>query len=753
MISKNKLSTSLIALLLVLVFLFSSCSGAISELPSDENKNENENENEKNPEGNNSPIDDIFSGVYVEEAIPTIHITTPKGKEVTTKTYSSASMRLELNERYANYTSTYTDEDGGDIEIRCRGNSTFGNGDMRKMNKWAYKVKLDSKENMLGMGESRHWYLLANWFDVTAMRNKLAYDLSGSLGMTYTESTWVIVYFNGEYRGLYSLVESVTVGEGRIETFDWEDFAEDIADMYALKNDLQTRGRKALREAMTTDLSWITTQKTKITYTISTKDEFGTKIYKQITEEIDLTGYFDPESLDLTSGYLIEYDNRLDTTGAAWKTDNGIPVMLVNPENLHTNPEMYDYVRTLIQDFEDAISSPTFYNEKGKHYSEYVDMDAFVDFWMIWTVFNNIEFGVLSLFYYIDDGKIVFGPCWDFDNASGNIVTLNETWERWDRWNEDRKGSKGWFKNACRDPYFTALCQEKWYSMREAIDDMMQSLDIYHYYIGEEAVKCYERNGPRTNWYLKTKNGGKSYDFQTDFELLKDWLTLHIKWLDENLAVQDANIDKAGYTRSTKIHASATLNGSALSKDRITSYGVPGDYIISPDAKGNLQIKITTGHTTAATCDVYINGTKYLGNKKLTTSTTAVYDIDISDLNMEPGSLNVLYIPAVRTDGSVRSMTSLLIRVYDVGNPSVTQAAVAFGGYDNVIVNTQGTVIKAPEITVTRPGFKALGWTNGDDKVYAPGEDYKISKSEFLYIRWERTDMNAFMVLEEENHK
>ena len=120
---------------------------------------------------------------------------------------------------------------------------------------------------------------------------------------------------------------------------------------------------------------------------------------------------------------------------------------------------------------------------------------------------------------------------------------------------------------------------------------------------------------------------------------------------------------------------------------------------------------------------------------------------------MEPGSLNVLYIPAFRTDGSVRSMTSLLIRVYDVGNPSVTQAAVTFGGYDNVIVKTQGTVIKAPEITVTRPGFKALGWTNGDDKVYAPGEDYKISNSEFLYIRWERTDMNAFMVLEEENHK
>ncbi len=739
--SRNKLTTSLTALLLVLVFLFSSCSGAAVDTPKDD------------PKDDNPPIENLFSGVYVEEEIPTIHITTPKNKEVTTKTYSSATMRLELNERYAQYTSTYTDEDGGDIEIRCRGNSTYSNGDMRAKNKWAYKVKLDSKTDMLGMGESRHWYLLANWFDVTAMRNKLAYDLSGSLGMTYTESTWVIVYFNGEYRGLYSLVESVTVGEGRVETFDWEDYAEDIADMYSLKNNLQPRGRRALQKVMKEDLSWLTTQKTKIKYSRESVDKHGTKIYTIVTEDIDLTGYFDPDNLDFTSGYLIEYDNRLDTTGTSWKTNNGIPVMLVNPENLNTNTEMYSYVQTLIQDFEDAISSPTFYNAKGKHYSEYVDVDSLVDFWMIWTVFNNIEFGVLSLFYYIDDGKIIFGPCWDFDNATGNIVTLNETWERWDRWNEDRRGSKGWFKNVCSDPYFTALCQEKWFSMREAIDDMMQSLDIYHYYISEEAVKCYERNGPRTNWYLKTRNGGKSYDFQTDFELLKDWLINHINWLDENLAVQDANIDNSGYTRSDKIYVRLSLNGNTLSKDNITSYGVPGDYIISPDATGTLNITITTTHTTAASTDLYLNGTSYFGNKPISTSTSAVYDISISDLNMEKGALNVLYIPAYRTDGSVRSLTSVLIRVYDAKNPGVTEAAVTFGSAENVIVATQGTIIKAPQITTVRPGFKALGWTTGDDKVYAPGEDYKISKSEFLYIRWERTDMNAFMVLEKENHK
>ena len=734
MISIKRLPISIIALMLALVFVMSSCSRV------------KEPEKEQT---NNDITKDPFTGIFVEEAIPTIHITTPDSKEVTVKTYKDATMRLELNERYADYTSTYTDEDGGDIEIRCRGNSTYNNKDMRKMNKWAYKVKLGTKTDMLGMGESRHWYLLANWFDVTAMRNKLAYDLSGSLGMTYTQSTWVIVYFNGEYRGLYSLVESVTVGEGRIETFDWEDFAEDIADMYALKNGLDESKRQILRDAMKKNLGWITTQKAERKYTVKTTDEHGTVIYKQITETYDLTGYFDPDSLDYTSGYLIEYDGRLDTTGTSWRTNRGIPVMLVNPENLKTNTKMYKYVTSLIQDFEDAIMSPTFHNGKGKHYSEYVDVDSLVDFWMIWTVFNNIEFGYLSLFYYIDDGKIVFGPCWDFDNASGNIVTLNETWERWDRWNGDRAGNNGWFKNLCKDPYFTSLCQEQWFSMREVIDDMMQSLDVYHYYIGEEAVKCYERNGPRTNWYLKSRNGGKSYDFQTDFEFLKNWLTKHITWLDKNLSVKDANIDDAGYDISSKIYTNISLNGVALNKDKITSYGVVADYIIPSDASGSIKIKVTTDHTTAKNASVYLNGKTHLGRKAIGSSAAGVYEIKASDLNLNVGDVNVLYIIAYKNDGSVRAISAVLIRVCDSENPGNTQAAITFGDVGNVIIAEKGETIKAPEITVTRPGFKALGWTNGDDKVYAPGEDYKVSKNEYLYIRWERTDMNAFMVLED----
>ena len=48
-------------------------------------------------------------------------------------------------------------------------------------------------------------------------------DLAQELGLSYsTQGTWVDLYLNGEYRGIYLLAESVTVGGGRVDINDIE---------------------------------------------------------------------------------------------------------------------------------------------------------------------------------------------------------------------------------------------------------------------------------------------------------------------------------------------------------------------------------------------------------------------------------------------------------------------------------------------------------------------------------------------------
>ncbi len=712
-----------IAFILALIFMIPSCS------PSETNDTPD-------------PITDdtTTTDLIIDDKLPEVYITTDSPKQITSKTeYSDISIRFTLNDHYAKYSNTYTDKEGGSAQLRCRGNSSYSKPDMQAKNKYSYKLRLDSKENLFGMGESRHWYLLANWFDVTHMRNKLAYDLSGTLGMTYTESTWVVLYYNGEYRGIYSLVESIRIDEGRVETFDWEDYAEDIARLYSNDTHAPKYILEALENAMKNDLSWLTTQYLSFNYI-----DPDTK--RSQTKKIDLSGYFDPDKLDFTSGYLIEYDGRLRGDGTKWNTSHNIPVVMDNPAALSTNKRMNDYVKTLIQDFENALYSPTFYNSKGKHYSEYVDVGSMVDFWTIWNLFNNIEFGYLSMYYYIDDGKIIFGPCWDFDNATGNIVTLTEKWMHWDYWVEDRgNSSNGWFSKVVSDPYFVALCQERWFSMREAVDDMMQSLDIYYDYISEEAVRCYERNGPRINWKPHNINDGISYDFETDFNVLKNWLKNRINWIDENFSAPAINVDDCGFERSPKI--TVIPDGSVkIAKDKSTAFGVVADYIIPTDTNKTLSFKISTTHTSSRNVEIYLNQGKLIGREMLTSTTPATFSISPRYLRLNDGDLNVIYIIDYKANGDIRSKTSLVIKASKAGNPSSNEYCVSFG--DNTTHVKNGGSAVFPKISKTRNGFIAVGWTCGDGKVYRPGERFIPTENTYFYIFWKRNNIDSHMILD-----
>ncbi|MBQ1933430.1 MAG: hypothetical protein II370_00375, partial [Clostridia bacterium] len=63
--------------------------------------------------------------VYESDTVPTVYITTANGKQVTSKDmYSDCTFRIELNGIYAEFESTYTDENGGGAQIQCRGNTS-----------------------------------------------------------------------------------------------------------------------------------------------------------------------------------------------------------------------------------------------------------------------------------------------------------------------------------------------------------------------------------------------------------------------------------------------------------------------------------------------------------------------------------------------------------------------------------------------------------------------------------------------------
>ena len=133
--------------------------------------------------------------------MPQLHITTENNAVVTSKKdYINASFELNDDE--------ITD---GTLEIRGRGNSTWD------WPKKPYRLKLTDSTSLLGMPASKHWVLLANYADKTLIRNDIAFMFGKSLEMEYTPRTrHVELTFNGEYQGVYQLVEHLRIAKDRV---------------------------------------------------------------------------------------------------------------------------------------------------------------------------------------------------------------------------------------------------------------------------------------------------------------------------------------------------------------------------------------------------------------------------------------------------------------------------------------------------------------------------------------------------------
>lgn len=100
---------------------------------------------------------------------------------------------------------------GALASIKGRGNATW------QQEKKPYSLQLHAPADLLNMGSAENWILLANAYDETNLRNKLACDLADAAGLAFTpEINWVDLFLNGEYAGLYMLSERNEVHPERV---------------------------------------------------------------------------------------------------------------------------------------------------------------------------------------------------------------------------------------------------------------------------------------------------------------------------------------------------------------------------------------------------------------------------------------------------------------------------------------------------------------------------------------------------------
>lgn len=240
---------------------------------------------------------------------------------------------------------------------RLRGNST------QRMPKKPFAIKFDSKQAVLGMPKHKRWCLLANWLDRTMLRNAIAMEVAHATdeatGMGWNpHGVNVEVVYGGVHLGNYYLCEQIKIDGNRV---DIQDPFEDVRDDY--------------------------------------KDGKRT----------------DAPSFE-NCGYLMEFNrqNELDENYKFVTTSRKLGVMFKDDfDDTAAGQNIFTQMQSHINNIEKIISENKDYNAAA----ELINMESFVDWWIVHELMMNNEYKHPKSVYMHQDGagKLVAGPCWDFD--------------------------------------------------------------------------------------------------------------------------------------------------------------------------------------------------------------------------------------------------------------------------------------------------------------------------------------------------
>ena len=181
------------------------------------------------------------------------------------------------------------------------------------------------------------------------------------------------------------------------------------------------------------------------------------------------------------NGFLIEMDqpDRMENDDVFIKSYENLYNIKFPETNI--NSEEYHYFKNFILNFENKLFSDEF-KDPINGYKNLIDLENLVDWYLINEINKNddkiLKTGAFfsSVFMTLKpDGKIKFGPLWDYDLAFGNINRNN---------NENPEGFwlkdySSWFKQMFKDEHFTEMVKERFlyfYSNRNNIIDFSNKL-------------------------------------------------------------------------------------------------------------------------------------------------------------------------------------------------------------------------------------------------------------------------------------
>ena len=398
---------------------------------------------------------------YYDEQLNTNYTTTPDGG-----TYAVASVSIIDSEDKNNHISD-TASVSSLARIRVRGHSS------RHFIKLGYSLNFVDENNLnlshsvMGMDAHHEWVMHGPILDKTLIRNYMWYNIAGEIMDYAPNARFCEAFINGEYMGVYLMVESITAGENDSRLQLAIDKKNNTFTGYCLRLDRGSRTEK---------------------------------------------------DMNTFSMYTYQTERIVDS---------------VYPGTSNLTPELKEAIQNDFSTFERILYS-TDYNDEKYGYREYIDVDSFVDFFLLNEFTSNYDAGMLSTYIYKEVGKQYKLCVWDFNSASDNYQEQVANPEMFLLQN------RIWFNSLFQDGAFTERVIERYRELRETYlseEYLNRYIDETIAYLGEAIDRNYARWDADFDYDLLIPYDRNPDSYEEAVEDMKNYIHIRGDWMDENIEI------------------------------------------------------------------------------------------------------------------------------------------------------------------------------------------------------------------------
>lgn len=152
-------------------------------------------------------------------------------------------------------------------------------------------------------------------------------------------------------------------------------------------------------------------------------------------------------------GYIMELDSYFDETYKFRSERRGLPYMFKDPDEV--TPEQFEFIQSFVNNLEASLYDDARF--ATGEYKDYIDVDSFIDWWMVMELTGIWEPNHPKSCYMHKDkgGKLTAGPVWDFDWET----YMSTTW-----W---RIKEALYYDRLFQDEFFRIRVKERWNMFRD----------------------------------------------------------------------------------------------------------------------------------------------------------------------------------------------------------------------------------------------------------------------------------------------